>query len=161
MFWDADLWMIPALALLDAPASAAVTGFRGRTLDMAKRNAGLYGLQGAMYPWETATNDGHDACVAGSDWSEQRKCSALAVAWGVLCLSHQTVTDTACAQTSAWMWRWASSQQRAPTRMSISTSTPPSRSSRTLRPGCSAAGNGHRTASKSSIWADQMRLLGR
>jgi len=49
MFWDADLWMIPALALLDAPASAAVTGFRGRTLDMAKRNAGLYGLQGAMY----------------------------------------------------------------------------------------------------------------
>lgn len=82
MFWDADLWMVPALALLNAPASAAVTGFRGRTLDMAKRNAGLYGLDGAMYPWETATSDGHDACVAGGDWSEQH--ITLDVGLGVL-----------------------------------------------------------------------------
>jgi hypothetical protein len=74
--------MVPALSLLNAPASAAVAGFRGRTLDMAKRNAGLYGLEGAMYPWETATSDGHDACVAGSDWSEQH--ITLDVGLGVL-----------------------------------------------------------------------------
>ena len=46
-------------------------GFRGRTVDMAKRNAGLYGFDGAHYPWETAPSDGHDAAVAPTDWSEQ------------------------------------------------------------------------------------------
>jgi trehalose/maltose hydrolase-like predicted phosphorylase len=50
--------MVPPLAALSAPSAAAVMGFRGRTLDMAKRNAGLYGFQGAHYPWETAPNDG-------------------------------------------------------------------------------------------------------
>ena len=47
-----------------------MTGFRGRTLDMAKKNARLYGFRGAHFPWETATTDGHDACVAPTDWSE-------------------------------------------------------------------------------------------
>lgn len=82
MFWDADLWMVPSLALLSAPAAGAVTGFRGRTLDMAKRNAGMYGYEGAQFPWETATNDGHDAAVAPTDWSEQH--ISLDVALGVL-----------------------------------------------------------------------------
>lgn len=45
MFWDADLWMVPPLAVLSAPAAGAVMSFRGRTVEMAKRNAGLYGLQ--------------------------------------------------------------------------------------------------------------------
>jgi hypothetical protein len=45
LFWDADLWMVPPLAVLSAPAAGAVMGFRGRTVEMAKRNAGLYGLQ--------------------------------------------------------------------------------------------------------------------
>ena len=53
-----SLWMVPPLAALSAPSAAAVMGFRGRTLDMAKCNAGLYGFQGAHYPWETAPNDG-------------------------------------------------------------------------------------------------------
>lgn len=45
LFWDADLWMVPPLAVLSAPAAGAIMGFRGRTVEMAKRNAGLYGLQ--------------------------------------------------------------------------------------------------------------------
>lgn len=32
MFWDADLWMVPPLALLAAPKAGAVMGFRGRTV---------------------------------------------------------------------------------------------------------------------------------
>ena len=74
MFWDADLWMVPPLALLSAPAAGAVMGFRGRTgqsIWLSVQNAGLYGFDGAHYPWETAPSDGHDAAVAPTDWSEQ------------------------------------------------------------------------------------------
>ena len=45
MFWDADLWMVPPLALLSAPAAGAVMGFRGRTgqsIWLSVQNAGLW-----------------------------------------------------------------------------------------------------------------------
>ena len=57
IFWDTDLWNVPALALLSAPAAAAIEGFRSRTLDMARRNAGLYGIDGAVSPMETGQDD--------------------------------------------------------------------------------------------------------
>ena len=71
MFWDADTWMLPPLAVLAKDSGAAVARFRGKTVGMAKTNAALYGYQGAMYPWETAETDGHGATIAGSGWSEQ------------------------------------------------------------------------------------------
>ena len=74
--------MVPPLAALSAKKAAAVMGFRGRTVEMAQRNAGLYGLEGAHFPWETAPNDGHDAAVAPTDWSEQH--ISLDVALGTL-----------------------------------------------------------------------------
>jgi trehalose/maltose hydrolase-like predicted phosphorylase len=42
MFWDADTWMLPPLAALDNAAGAAVAGFRGRTVGMARKNAAMY-----------------------------------------------------------------------------------------------------------------------
>jgi trehalose/maltose hydrolase-like predicted phosphorylase len=70
MFWDADTWMLPPLALLDKDAGAAVAAFRGRTLQMARNNAALYGFRGAMYAWETSERDGHGAALAPTGWSE-------------------------------------------------------------------------------------------
>lgn len=91
MLWDVDFWMVPALALLSAPAAGAVTEFRARTLDMAKRNAGLYGYKGAQYPWEAASSDGHDASVTPTGESDQHV--TLDVALGVLATAR-ALNDT-------------------------------------------------------------------
>jgi hypothetical protein len=81
IFWDVDFWMVPPLALLDAPAAASVQSFRGRTLVQAQKIASLYGVDGSQFPWETAMSDGSDATTGASLWSEQH--ITLDVALGV------------------------------------------------------------------------------
>ena len=44
---DADFWMVPPLALLSAESAGAVAGFRGRTLEEAQKQAGLFGCETA------------------------------------------------------------------------------------------------------------------
>ena len=39
--------MVPPLALLSAESAGAVAGFRGRTLEEAQRQAGLFGCEAA------------------------------------------------------------------------------------------------------------------
>ena len=49
--WDVDSFQQPAIALLHAPSAAALAKFRARTLPAAQRNAALFGIAGAMFPW--------------------------------------------------------------------------------------------------------------
>ncbi len=60
IFWDAETFMFPALAVLHPDLARPVVAFRARTLDAARRNAQSNGFQGAMYPWE-ADPAGHEA----------------------------------------------------------------------------------------------------
>ena len=53
VFWDADTWMFPALAVLHPELARSMVGFRARVLAAARRNARSYGYRGAMYPWES------------------------------------------------------------------------------------------------------------
>jgi trehalose/maltose hydrolase-like predicted phosphorylase len=53
VFWDADTWMFPALAVLHPTLARSMVGFRARTLPAAQRNARSHGYRGAMYPWES------------------------------------------------------------------------------------------------------------
>jgi trehalose/maltose hydrolase-like predicted phosphorylase len=53
VFWDADTWMFPALAVLHPAIARSIVAFRVRTLGAAKQNARANGRRGAMYPWES------------------------------------------------------------------------------------------------------------
>ncbi|AMR29748.1 glycosyl hydrolase family 65 [Hymenobacter psoromatis] len=54
VFWDADLWMFPALLVMHPEIAKSLVEYRFRRLDLARRNAFAHGYQGAMYPWESA-----------------------------------------------------------------------------------------------------------
>ncbi|WP_245901680.1 glycoside hydrolase family 65 protein [Chitinophaga ginsengisoli] len=54
VFWDADLWMYPALLVLHPELAKNMVEYRYKRLDAAKRNAFSHGFKGAMYPWESA-----------------------------------------------------------------------------------------------------------
>src|SRR5260370_35290289 len=53
VFWDADTWMFPALAVLHPALARSMVGFRARMLPAAQRNARSHGYRGAMDPWES------------------------------------------------------------------------------------------------------------
>jgi trehalose/maltose hydrolase-like predicted phosphorylase len=54
VFWDADLWMFPALLVLHPELAKSVIDYRYERLEAAKKNAFANGYKGAMYPWESA-----------------------------------------------------------------------------------------------------------
>jgi trehalose/maltose hydrolase-like predicted phosphorylase len=54
VFWDADLWMFPALLVLRPELAKSVIDYRYERLEAAKQNAFANGFKGAMYPWESA-----------------------------------------------------------------------------------------------------------
>ncbi len=54
VFWDTELWMYPALLLLQPEAAKSMVEYRFQRLEAAKRNAFSKGYKGAMFPWESA-----------------------------------------------------------------------------------------------------------
>ena len=54
MFWDADVWMLPAMLPLQPEVARAMIGYRKRTSEAAKNNAKEQGLKGAKWVWESA-----------------------------------------------------------------------------------------------------------
>ena len=54
VFWDADLWMFPALLVLHPELAKSMVEYRYQRLEPAKRNAFSHGYKGAMFPWESA-----------------------------------------------------------------------------------------------------------
>lgn len=53
IFWDADTWILPALAILQPELARSMANYRINTLAQAQRRASAYGYRGAMYPWES------------------------------------------------------------------------------------------------------------
>lgn len=60
IFWDADTWMLPVLAVLHPELSQAMTDYRVDRLAAARRRAAAHGYRGAMFPWES-DNDGEES----------------------------------------------------------------------------------------------------
>ncbi len=54
VFWDADVFMLPAVAAMDPAAAAAMIRYRLRRLGAARARARAAGLRGARFPWESA-----------------------------------------------------------------------------------------------------------
>ncbi|MGH9085185.1 MAG: glycosyl hydrolase family 65 protein [Acidimicrobiales bacterium] len=59
VFWDADVFVLPALAAMLPGAARAMLEYRVRRLPAARAAARRAGLRGARFPWESA-HDGTD-----------------------------------------------------------------------------------------------------
>ncbi|WP_121354175.1 glycoside hydrolase family 65 protein [Flavisolibacter nicotianae] len=54
VFWDAELWMYPALLVMRPELAKSMIEYRFQRLEAARRNAFANGFKGAMFPWESA-----------------------------------------------------------------------------------------------------------
>ncbi len=54
VFWDAELWMYPALLVMRPELAKSMIEYRYLRLNAARRNAFSKGFKGAMFPWESA-----------------------------------------------------------------------------------------------------------
>ncbi|HEY6956825.1 MAG TPA: glycoside hydrolase family 65 protein [Flavisolibacter sp.] len=54
VFWDAELWMYPALLVLHPELAKSMIEYRYQRLEAARQNAFAVGFKGAMFPWESA-----------------------------------------------------------------------------------------------------------
>ncbi len=66
IFWDAEVWMMPALLVQHPEYAKSIVDYRFKTLGQAKRNAAAHGFKGAEYPWESA-DTGKEMAPAGFD----------------------------------------------------------------------------------------------
>jgi trehalose/maltose hydrolase-like predicted phosphorylase len=65
VFWDADVFMLPAVAAMDPAAGAAMIRYRLRRLDAARTRARAAGRRGARFPWESAASGGDVTPASG------------------------------------------------------------------------------------------------
>jgi trehalose/maltose hydrolase-like predicted phosphorylase len=73
IFWDADVWMLPALLVQYPEYARSIVDYRFKTLGQARKNARLHGFQGAEYPWESAAT-GEE--VAPAEFARERHVTA-------------------------------------------------------------------------------------
>jgi len=59
VFWDADVFVLPALAAIRPASARAMLEYRIRRFPAARQLATAYGFAGARFPWESA-GDGDD-----------------------------------------------------------------------------------------------------
>ncbi|WP_024805024.1 glycoside hydrolase family 65 protein [Nocardia sp. BMG51109] len=59
IFWDSDVFVLPALVSIDTAAAGAMVAYRVHRLDAARKRARSDGRRGARFPWESAA-DGTD-----------------------------------------------------------------------------------------------------
>lgn len=52
VFWDADTWILPVLAVLHPELARSMIDYRIDGLTAARQKAAAYGYSGAMFPWE-------------------------------------------------------------------------------------------------------------
>jgi trehalose/maltose hydrolase-like predicted phosphorylase len=90
VFWDADLWMFPALLVLHPEMAKSMIEYRYERLDAAKKNAFSHGYKGAMFPWESAGSGVEETPVwalSGPFEHHITACVGLA-AWNYYCVTQ-------------------------------------------------------------------------
>ena len=96
VFWDADLWMFPALLVLHPEMAKSMVEYRYERLDAARKNAFSHGYKGAMYPWESAASGVEETPVwalSGPFEHHITACVGLA-AWNYYCVTQDKVLAT-------------------------------------------------------------------
>lgn len=88
VFWDTDLWMLPAILVLHPEMARSLVEYRFQRLEAAKRNAFNHGYKGAMFPWESADSGVEETPVwalSGPFEHHITACVGLA-AWNYYCV---------------------------------------------------------------------------
>lgn len=103
IFWDAELWMYPALLMLHPELAKPVLDFRYRTMPGARNNAIKLGYQGLFYPWNgAATGDLSSECHS---WDPPH-CITQIHLQGDISLAHwqyyEATKDTAWLRSRGW-----------------------------------------------------------
>jgi len=63
VFWDTELWMYPAMLVLQPEMARSFLEYRFERLEAARQNAFSHGYQGAMFPWESSAEGSEDTPV--------------------------------------------------------------------------------------------------
>ncbi|MGZ5219134.1 MAG: glycoside hydrolase family 65 protein [Chitinophagaceae bacterium] len=90
VFWDTELWMYPAVLLLNPGIAKSMVEYRFQRLEAARRNAFSKGYKGAMYPWESAETGVEETPVwalSGPFEHHITACVAIA-AWNYYCVTQ-------------------------------------------------------------------------
>ena len=90
VFWDADLWMFPALLVLHPELAKSMVEYRYERLEAARKNAFNHGYKGAMFPWESAASGVEETPVwalSGPFEHHITACVGLA-AWNYYCVTQ-------------------------------------------------------------------------
>ncbi len=93
VFWDADLWMFPALLVLHPEMAKSMIEYRYERLEAAKKNAFSHGYKGAMFPWESAASGVEETPVwalSGPFEHHITACVGLA-AWNYYCVTQDKI----------------------------------------------------------------------
>jgi len=116
VFWDADLWMYPALLVLHPEIAKSLVEYRYQRLAVAKQNAFSHGYKGAMFPWESADSGVEETPVwalSGPFEHHITACVAFA-AWNYYCVTQdkQWLQEKGWPMLSATADFWASRVER-------------------------------------------------
>ena len=90
VFWDTDLWMYPAMLVMQPEIAKSMIEYRFQRLEAAKRNAFSKGFKGAMYPWESAETGVEETPVwalSGPFEHHITACVGIA-AWNYYCVTQ-------------------------------------------------------------------------
>jgi len=90
VFWDAELWMFPAVLVLHPEMARSMIEYRFQRLEAAKRNAFANGFKGAMFPWESAETGVEETPVwalSGPFEHHITACVGIA-AWNYYCVTQ-------------------------------------------------------------------------
>src|SRR5450432_3419117 len=93
VFWDAELWMFPAILVLHPELGKSMVDYRYERLEAAKKNAFGKGFKGAMYPWESAATGVEETPVwalSGPFEHHITACVGIA-AWNYYCVTQDKV----------------------------------------------------------------------
>lgn len=90
VFWDTELWMYPALLVLQPAMAKSMVEYRFNRLAAAKKNAFSHGYKGAMFPWESAATGVEETPVwalSGPFEHHITACVGIA-AWNYYCVTQ-------------------------------------------------------------------------
>jgi len=73
IFWDAEVWMLPALIVQRPDYAKSIIDYRFKRLGQAKKSAQSHGFAGAEYPWESADTG---AEMVGGEFARERHITA-------------------------------------------------------------------------------------
>lgn len=92
IFWDADLWMFPALLVMHPELAKNMIDYRFNRLDEAKRNAFSHGYKGAMFPWESAETGVEETPVwaLSGPFEHHITADVALAAWNYYCVTQDT-----------------------------------------------------------------------